>query len=394
MVVEVGAAGEASLGRRQAQVQQDTRGANSEPAHVVSGGRAQDSTASVAQASVQEERTSPLGAELNELERANGELEKTVNEYGSLIERYTKLQQQLCQLAAKQQKRLVHLERTLANQRETMRPRNNSPDLRQETRAVLERSRKLLRERVEPLLPSDGGWFVRLFLGTINVRFMDKRTRLSFKREYEQFKQQTAPALVIASVVCLLWTSSRWPSLLLQMFIAYYYSALALRESVLVANGSNIRRWWRLHHYLSLVLAVVVLTWPDGEAYAEFRGEIHFLGLYLSLLQILQARYQMSRLYTLRSLGKAGELDVANTDSPAQLHWGANMSLLLPAILVAHALQAWTAVRAFQVYFKYPRVAQALLGGTITLITCIGNVVTTFRTLREKAVLSGQHASS
>jgi hypothetical protein len=334
-----------------------------------------------------EKDSQPDDEELLELERANVEIEKAASEFGNLTERYTKLQQQLSQLAAKQQKRLGALEKLLGQGRDVHSGRRSDMEATaSDTKRAVERSRKLLRERVEPLLPSDGGWFVRLFLGTINVRFIDKRTRLTFKREYEQFKQHTAPALVIASVICLVWTSSRWPSLLLQMFIAYYYSALALRESVLVANGSNIRRWWRLHHYLSLVLAVIVLTWPDGAAYAEFRGEIHFLGLYLSLLQIMQARYQMSRLYTLRSLGKAGELDVANTDSPAQLHWGANMSLLLPAILVAHALQAWTAVRAFQVYFKYPRVAQALFGGMITLVTCIGNIVTTMRTLRAKSV--------
>ncbi|KAK4532581.1 hypothetical protein CCYA_CCYA13G3438 [Cyanidiococcus yangmingshanensis] len=382
MVVQVGASQGLSAEQRPALSRENAAGASQDGVRTTLGLAAAGASATT-QSANQVAEPSSADSELLELERTNTELEKLAGDFGSLADRYTKLQQQLGQLATKQQKRLGYLERTIAERRRG--PREDAGG-HQETKASIERSKKLLRERVDPLLPSDGGWFVRLFLGTINVRFMDKRTRLTFKREYEQFKQHTAPALVIASVICLVWTSSRWPSLLLQLFIAYYYSALALRESVLVANGSNIRRWWRLHHYLSLILAVVVLTWPDGEAYAEFRGEIHFLGLYLSLLQILQARYQMSRLYTLRSLGKAGELDVANTDSPAQLHWGANMSLLLPAILVGHALQAWTAVRAFQVYFKYPRVAQALLGGMITLITCIGNVVTTIRTLRAKAV--------
>lgn len=245
---------------------------------------------------------------------------------------------------------------------------------------------------VDRLLPSDGGLFVRAFLGSLDVRFIDKKTRLTFKSEYERFKQHTAPTLVVASLLCLVWTRSRWPSLLLQLYIAFYYSALALRENVLVVNGSNIKLWWRLHHMLSLALATCVLTWPDGAAYAESRFAVHFLGLYMSLLQILQARYQMARLYTLRSLGKAGELDVANTDSSAQLHWSASMRTLVPFIVVGHGVQLWAALRAFNVFRRHPGVVQALLCGVLIFATFVGNLLTTARTLREKVVVARQHA--
>ena len=323
---------------------------------------------------------------LAEIATEHKALQAQLAEYLEQSERFSQLQLQLEQAAAKQRKRLAEYRKTLPVQREAQ--ASSADDRRLSVPPEVDEADAFLRNRVSATLPRYGGLFVRLFVGSVNVRFLDKRTRLSYKQEYEHFKQQTAPMLVVASLVCLVWTSSRWPSLLLQLFIAYYYSTLALRENILVVNGSNIRQWWRLHHFLSLALAMVVLTWPDGEAYADFRGEIHFLGLYLSLLQIMQARYQMARLYTLRSLGKAGELDVANTDSSAQLHWGTSMYTLLPFILIGHGLQLWTGVRALQVYLRYPRVLQALLGGALVLITFLGNFLTTIRTLRDK-VLKG-----
>ena len=40
----------------------------------------------------------------------------------------------------------------------------------------------------------------------------------------------------------------------------YFYAALALRENVLRANGSTIRKWWINHHYYSMGMCLVVLT--------------------------------------------------------------------------------------------------------------------------------------
>jgi TMPIT-like protein len=36
----------------------------------------------------------------------------------------------------------------------------------------------------------------------------------------------------------------------------------ALRENILKANGSNIRTWWVVHHYLSIAVSLVLLLWP------------------------------------------------------------------------------------------------------------------------------------
>lgn len=37
------------------------------------------------------------------------------------------------------------------------------------------------------------------------------------------------------------------------------------------ANGSNIKNWWILHHYFSMVISITVLTWPHTSSYMYFR---------------------------------------------------------------------------------------------------------------------------
>ena len=35
-------------------------------------------------------------------------------------------------------------------------------------------------------------------------------------------------------------------------------------------NGSSIRPWWIHHHYISAMIAVVMLTWPITDTYRSF----------------------------------------------------------------------------------------------------------------------------
>ena len=38
-----------------------------------------------------------------------------------------------------------------------------------------------------------------------------------------------------------------------QLWLLYYYTTLALRENILLANGSDILHWWIYHHLVSPV---------------------------------------------------------------------------------------------------------------------------------------------
>lgn len=236
----------------------------------------------------------------------------------------------------------------------------------------------------QALMPARGGMFVELFLGGINVRFARKSERLAFKKEYEMLKLKLAPMFVGMCVVCLVLEDYRWLHMILQLALSCYYVALAVRENILRVNGSNIRAWWIIHHYLTMMQGVVLLTWPSGASYACYRRRLHVFGLYNSVLMIFQTRYQMSRLYTLRSLGMAGEMEVASSDSTQQIHWSETMTLLLPLVVLGQAMQGYLAAYLLRLYRRFPNELQILLLSILFLANFVGNSMTTVQVLVAK----------
>lgn len=140
---------------------------------------------------------------------------------------------------------------------------------------------------ISRLTPAPGGVFVQLFLGSLNVRFVRKSERLAFKADYERLKQRLAPVFVVVCLICLYFEENRWLHMLLQLALATYYVCLAIRENILLANGSNIKSWWITHHYLTMLTGVLLLTWPNNETYARFRNGLHLCkyGAFLYALQ-------------------------------------------------------------------------------------------------------------
>lgn len=238
-------------------------------------------------------------------------------------------------------------------------------------------------KEMQLLMPATGGMFVELFLGSLNVRFVRKSERLAFKREYEKLKMKLAPIFVVTCGLCLYFEDYRWLHMCLQLALSCYYVTLAVRENILRANGSNIRAWWIIHHYFTMMQGVLLLTWPDGESYARIRRPLHLFGLYNAVLMIFQTRYQMARLYTLRSLGMANEMDVASSDS-TQIHWSETMRLLLPLIVLGQIMQGSQAFRLFTIYKDFPKEVQILFLSLLSLANFIGNSSTTMQVLLAK----------
>ena len=56
------------------------------------------------------------------------------------------------------------------------------------------------------------------------------------------------------------WRYTHWIHILTHIWMLYYYVSLSLRENILKTNGSNIKRWWIIHHYLSSIMSITVLT--------------------------------------------------------------------------------------------------------------------------------------
>lgn len=242
---------------------------------------------------------------------------------------------------------------------------------------------------VEKIRPSAKVPFLlKLSLGSAPFIMADLKQRLKYKTEYENFKLM---ATVTHFVVALLQLLMRrwWEGLLLvdtalNFFLLYTYATLTVRELILIANGSHIKPWWIVHHLICIGLTGVMLIWPASPAYHECRIPTYFFSCYIAAVQALQYRYQMSRLYVLRSLARIGPMQT--TTESAQVHVKNNLAFLLPFLCLGFLFQAYCAWMFGSLYVKraargewYPAVLSALF----TLLVS-GNILTTVMSIYSK----------
>jgi len=100
------------------------------------------------------------------------------------------------------------------------------------------------------------------------------------------------------------------------VWLAYFYTSMALRECVLLVNGSSIRPWWIQHHCWSAAGALLMLSLPVDSVVLR-RGSEGFL-LYCAAqagVMTLQNRYQRRRMYVRIALGKSSAMDVVSGES-------------------------------------------------------------------------------
>lgn len=64
--------------------------------------------------------------------------------------------------------------------------------------------------------------------------------------------------------------------------LVWYYCTLTIRESILKVNGSRIKGWWRLHHFISTAVSGVLLIWPNSAAWYHFRPQFMIFNVYIS----------------------------------------------------------------------------------------------------------------
>lgn len=72
--------------------------------------------------------------------------------------------------------------------------------------------------------------------------------------------------------------------MILIFLLVWYYCTLTIRESILKVNGSRIKGWWRLHHFISTVVAGILLIWPQNQPWEEFRHTFMWFIAYISEL--------------------------------------------------------------------------------------------------------------
>ena len=89
--------------------------------------------------------------------------------------------------------------------------------------------------------PATGSFFVRLFLGQVNVKVASPRDRETLRDEYNKFKDRTNLGVIFAGAVWALTLTvlqfrfryTGWIFTLTHLWLLYYYVSLALRENIL-----------------------------------------------------------------------------------------------------------------------------------------------------------------
>lgn len=221
-----------------------------------------------------------------------------------------------------------------------------------------------------------------LYLGSANF-YLPGGHRISYKVEYEKTKVICVIIHILISLLQLLLNYAPLDAIS-NFFLLYHYSTMTVREHILVVNGSNIRPWWIFHHYLSIVLAATLLVWPNGPTYQTIRPTIVYFGLYMAVVQLMQYRNQVSRLYTLRALSRVDPMET--TTDAENLHLTTSLIILLPFLFFGHGFQFFMSFRFYKlaVLTLFSEWQVILLSG---LFACIasGNLIMTLITVYRKA---------
>ncbi|TVU33709.1 hypothetical protein EJB05_25542 [Eragrostis curvula] len=263
----------------------------------------------------------------------------------------------------------------------------------------LERARVAVTDSdVASFLPSKkNGKFLRKFLGPVNVRVARKEDRLKIKDEYNNYRDRAAYLFLLFPSTLLLLRWWIWdgclPALAVQIYQAwllFLYTSFALRENVLIVNGSDIRPWWIYHHYLAMLMALVSLTWEikgQPDCSSKQKGVQLFLrwAIMQGIAMHLQNRYQRQRLRTRIALGKAKRMDVVAGETAGV---EGQLLLLYPVLFVLQGFEAYVGVLLLQTALHglasdwQARISQTVVVcGILLVVMAVGNFVNTVETL-------------
>lgn len=222
-----------------------------------------------------------------------------------------------------------------------------------------------------------------LTLGKGNFKLQEK-DKIKYKRDYEQFKLTTTILTTIASLLNLLVFDNRILDTLQSLLYLYIYSTLTIREHILMYNGSHIKPWWIIHHYLCIILAGIMLTCPI-ESFQMIRAAILKFLFLLSCSQFIQYQYQMRRLYTLRALKKASPLQT--TSEIVNLSLINNLRIVVTFLLLFQGLQIYVSYYIMSLHLKHawPNY-QPFIGSLLIGLMSVGNIITIMYTCYQKFV--------
>jgi len=231
-------------------------------------------------------------------------------------------------------------------------------------------------------LPKESGKYLKVILGNINVSILDKAAKYDYKDEYERFKLIVNLVALALAIFCL-YMSSRLFDLIFIFLTVWYYCTLTIRESILKVNGSRIKGWWRAHHFISTFAAGVMLIWPDGQCYDDYRLQMMCFNIYLAFIQYLQFAYQRGVLYRMRSLGeRSTDMDITIDGFHSWMFKG--LSFLLPFLYFGYFFELYNSYTLFYLSFREDATWQIPCLGLVFAFLGGGNIITTSWTIPSK----------
>ncbi|XP_015909973.1 ion channel TACAN isoform X2 [Parasteatoda tepidariorum] len=242
--------------------------------------------------------------------------------------------------------------------------------------------RKVQLDDIQSNLPRSNGLYLRIILGGVNVTIVNKEDSKKYKEEYERFKVTVTIIILILSAQSILF-SYRALDAILHFLLVWYYCTLTIRESILVVNGSRIKGWWRVNHFITCIQAGVIIVWPDGVMYDQFRKQFTLYTCYTSILQFLQFNYQQGCLYRLRALGERHKMDITIEGFHSWMWRG--LTFLLPFLYFGYIFQLYNAYTLFNLSKDEQCVEwQVFVSAVIFFMLFVGNTLTTSRVLHQK----------
>uniref|UniRef100_A0A182RHK2 Transmembrane protein 120 n=1 Tax=Anopheles funestus TaxID=62324 RepID=A0A182RHK2_ANOFN len=318
---------------------------------------------------------SELSDEFRSLEAAN-------QSYQELHERLEEMQEKCTKQIQHQRYRMrqisKHLKTYLTKERLT---HTNKEKLTQLDKSMMKRKAQI--HEIEQGLPQQNSRYLKIILGDVNVSILNRNDKIRYKDEYEKFKLILNVIGLLLSFLNILY-NYRALELVFLFLLVWYYCTLTIRESILKVNGSRIKGWWRLHHFISTVCAGVLLVWPQGEPWQLFRNQFMYFNVYISLVQYMQFRYQKGVLYRLKALGERHNMDITIEGFHSWMWRG--LKFLFPFLFVGYLFQFYNAFTLYQLTEHPDATWQVNIPvlSILFLILFVGNSLTTLLVILQK----------
>ncbi|XP_071849621.1 transmembrane protein 120A-like isoform X2 [Apostichopus japonicus] len=237
---------------------------------------------------------------------------------------------------------------------------------------------------IQENLPKPNSFLLNVIVGQISLSLLTKAEKYDYKQGYEQFKLYTTIIMLVYSLVNLFIVQYRFIDAIYHFMIVWYYCTLVLRENILRHNGSRIKGWWVIHHYLTVLLSGILLIWPDSISYRMFRTQFMVFGVYLNFLQLLQYYYQSGCLYRLRALGEKSDMDITVAEEFQAWMWR-GLTFLLPFLFFGYLFQLYNAITLYYIA-NHPDCQEWMVSSSavIFFILFLGNSSTLSKVVIDK----------